>query len=911
MFKNTKLAVKVMYVMGLMVVLMGIVGYVGIINIHKIEEADKAMYEINTKPLGEIADIAILFQRTRVNLRDMIIEKDKVKEQTFVTTIKALDKELEEKMDAFEKTIHKEEIRKTFHKLKSDIAKFAPIREEIIKLISAEQDDKAIVLMRGDGFLLAKEIDDTINKLFELKISQAKERTDENLVISNDSVRFSIIIIILGIVISVLLCFILSNNIGDIISVLLAEIKRLVAASKEGNLDIRAEDEKINFEFREIAKGFNETLNAILLPIAEGNRVLKLIRGGNLREKVEIQCKGDHLTMKNAINGVHTWLSDLVAYVTQIAKGDMSASMDKASADDQIHEWLMLMKKNISALVDETKALSKAAVDGKLSNRGNADKFEGGYREIVRGVNDTLDVVINPLNVAAEYVDKISKGDIPPKITDSYNGDFNAIRNNLNMLIDAMNEITSVAKEIAAGNLSVVFKERSSGDTLMQALNAIIKMLNSVVAETAMLTRSATEGKLSTRGNADKFKGAYQNIIKGVNDTLDAVINPLNVAANYVDRISKGDIPPKITDTYKGDFNEIRNNLNMLIDALNQITKLAQGMSEGNLMVALAERSAQDELMKALSAMVRKLSQIVEQVKIAAHNVAEGSQQMTLSAQRMSQGATEQAGSIEETSSSMEEMSANIRQNAENSAETNKIAMKCAEDAKISGQAVSEMLAAMKEIAGKISIIEDIARQTDLLALNAAIEAARAGEQGKGFAVVASEVRRLSERSQRASVEITNVSTSSLAIAEKAGELLAKIVPDIQKTAELVQEISAASNEQDRGTQQINKAIQQLDQVIQQNATLAEETSATADELLGQAEQLQSIIQFFRIDSRDKTERSPAKYLAGHRKSFHTPHSDKAFIKGELVPSNAFVGQDDSRIVAIDSGSGYEEFEKY
>jgi len=389
------------------------------------------------------------------------------------------------------------------------------------------------------------------------------------------------------------------------------------------------------------------------------------------------------------------------------------------------------------------------------------------------------------------------------------------------------------------------------------------------------------------------------------------VINPLNVAANYVDRISKGDIPPKITDTYNGDFNEIRNNLNTLIDALNQITKLAQGMSEGNLMVALAERSAQDELMKALSAMVRKLSQIVEQVKIAAHNVAEGSQQMTLSAQRMSQGATEQAGSIEETSSSMEEMSANIRQNAENSAETNKIAMKCAEDAKISGKAVSEMLAAMKEIAGKISIIEDIARQTDLLALNAAIEAARAGEHGKGFAVVASEVRRLSERSQRASIEITNVSTSSLAIAEKTGELLAKIVPDIQKTAELVQEISAASNEQDRGTQQINKAIQQLDQVIQQNATLAEETSATAEELLGQAEQLQSIIQFFRIDSREKTERSPAKYLAGHRKSFSMPHSDKAFIKGELVPVNAFVGQEESRIVAIDSGAGYEEFEKY
>ena len=574
------------------------------------------------------------------------------------------------------------------------------------------------------------------------------------------------------------------------------------------------------------------------------------------------------------IRSVSKQLKQLVDFAESVSGGELTQSLDIKQNDEigALAATLGTMKDRINNVLKEFNGLIRSIQDGRLNTRGSAQSFSGSWSELVLGTNSLLDAVINPLNVAANYVDKISKGDIPPKITDSYNGDFNTIKNNLNQCIDAVNVM---------------------------------------VADANMLSKAAVEGKLATRADASKHQGDFRKIVQGVNDTLDAVINPLNVAANYVDRISKGDIPPKITDTYNGDFNEIRNNLNTLIDALNQITKLAQGMSEGNLMVALAERSAQDELMKALSAMVRKLSQIVEQVKIAAHNVAEGSQQMTLSAQRMSQGATEQAGSIEETSSSMEEMSANIRQNAENSAETNKIAMKCAEDAKISGKAVSEMLAAMKEIAGKISIIEDIARQTDLLALNAAIEAARAGEHGKGFAVVASEVRRLSERSQRASIEITNVSTSSLAIAEKTGELLAKIVPDIQKTAELVQEISAASNEQDRGTQQINKAIQQLDQVIQQNATLAEETSATAEELLGQAEQLQSIIQFFRIDSREKTERSPAKYLAGHRKSFSMPHSDKAFIKGELVPVNAFVGQEESRIVAIDSGAGYEEFEKY
>ena len=246
--------------------------------------------------------------------------------------------------------------------------------------------------------------------------------------------------------------------------------------------------------------------------------------------------------------------------------------------------------------------------------------------------------------------------------------------------------------------------------------------------------------------------------------------------------------------------------------------------------------------------MVGKLSGVVSEVQGASENVASGSEELSATSESLSQGASEQAASIEEVSSSMEEMTANIRQNAENAQQTEKIASQSAMDAEEGGKAVRETVDAMKDIAEKISIIEEIARQTNLLALNAAIEAARAGEHGKGFAVVAAEVRKLAERSGTAAAEISELSGSSVQIAERAGDMLEKMVPDIRRTAELVQEIAAASSEQNSGAEQINKAIQQLDQVIQQNASASEEMASTSEELSSQAEQLQQTIAFFQLN---------------------------------------------------------------
>jgi methyl-accepting chemotaxis protein len=652
----------------------------------------------------------------------------------------------------------------------------------------------------------------------------------------------------------------LSRKIAGILKSLIEEMQRLTGAAVSGQLATRGAADKIDFEFRGIVVGMNQTLDAVIGPLNVAAEYVDRISKGDMPPKITDTYHGDFNEMKtnlnNAIDNINALIGDAdllvdaalngklatradtakhqgdfrkiisgvnatldavigplnvaAEYVDRISKGDMPPKITDTYHGDFNEMKINLNNAidNINALIADADMLVDAALEGKLATRANDNRHQGDFKKIISGVNRTLDAVIGPLNMAAEYVDLISKGDIPKKITDTYKGDFNEIKNNLNSAIDN---------------------------------------INALVEDANMLAQATVEGKLATRADAGRHQGDFRKIVSGVNATLDAVIGPLNVAADYVDRISKGDLPEQIKEAYRGDFNAIKNNLNVLIQSTHAISLAAREVAQGNLTVKLEARSPGDELMQSLSAMVAKLAEVVNEVKAASDNVAAGSEQMSSSAEEMSQGATEQAAAAEEASSSMEQMSANIRQSADNAMQTEKIAVKSAADAKEGGKAVAQTVSAMKEIAGKISIIEEIARQTNLLALNAAIEAARAGEHGKGFAVVASEVRKLAERSQKAAAEISQLSSSSVEVAERAGAMLSSMLPDIQRTAELVQEISSASREQDSGADQINKAIQQLDQVIQQNASAAEEMSATAEELASQSEQLQATIGFFKV----------------------------------------------------------------
>ncbi len=593
----------------------------------------------------------------------------------------------------------------------------------------------------------------------------------------------------------------------------------------------------------------------------------------------------------------------LVAAADKMAQGDFEFQIDIHNKDEvgALATSVRAMQAAVKAMIADAVMLSKAAVEGKLATRADATKHKGDYAKIVGGVNDTLDAVIGPLNVTADYVDKISKGVIPPVITKDYNGDFNLIKTNL---------------------------------------NNVVKMMSDLLAQTDIIIKAAADGELDKRANAALFVGGWNQLVTGVNATVTNIVNPLNVTAEYVDRIAKGDIPPVITAEYKGQYNIIKSNLNACIVATNEQTAAAQAISKGDLTAVVKVRCEADmmsksliEVIKAINALVaeantlsqatvdgrldvrvdaskqqgdyrkvleglnavmvamntpvselrdvlgamqdgdltvmmkknyegtwdelkgaanstlKKLAQVVTDVNSGAQALASASEEVSATAQSLSQAASEQAAGVEETSASIEQMTSSIAQNTENAKVTESMASKAAADAADGGESVNATVAAMKQIAKKISIIDDIAAQTNLLALNAAIEAARAGEHGKGFAVVAAEVRKLAERSQVAAQEIGEVASSSVDLAEKAGKLLEQMVPAIRKTSDLVQEIAAASTEQSSGVGQINSAVAQLNQTTQQNASSSEELAATSEEMSSQAEQLQQTMSFFRLDA--------------------------------------------------------------
>jgi methyl-accepting chemotaxis protein len=337
-----------------------------------------------------------------------------------------------------------------------------------------------------------------------------------------------------------------------------------------------------------------------------------------------------------------------------------------------------------------------------------------------------------------------------------------------------------------------------------------------------------------------------------------SLARPIVRMAESMSRAAKGDLSDALEFDARGDeLGELSRSINATYGYLQEMSTVATSLAGGDLRVRVTPRSELDGFGKAFVAMVEKLSQVMGEVRAGANALSGASAQVSASSQSLSQGTSEQAASVQETTASLEQMSASITQNAENGRQTEQMAVKGARDAEEGGKSVAETIEAMRAIAEKISIIEEIAYQTNLLALNAAIEAARAGEHGKGFAVVAAEVRKLAEKSQSAAKDISTLASSSSTVAERSGQALRDLVPSIRKTADLVQEVAAASAEQSSGVAQVNKAMARVDQVTQRNASAAEELASTAEEMAAQAQALEQLVAFFRADREGAVPRRP------------------------------------------------------
>ena len=789
------------------------------------------------------------------------------------------------------------------------------------------------------------------------------------------------------------------NNCIHNINALVVDAGMLACAAAEGRLAARADVTAHHGDFRKIVAGFNETLDGVIGPLnvaatalhkfGEGlapDRVTDTYRGDYEKIKIGVNNVIDNVDIRNqdleylrnaALSGkldarvdtskyhgfnstmigtVNDILDNLVtplmmtsSYMASIAKGDIPQRITESYQGDfnDIKNNLNTCVDAINTLIADAGMMAQAARDGNLKFRADTTRHQGDFRIIIQGVNDTLDAVIGPLSMAASHMNRISKGDIPPKITEQYHGDFNEIKNNLNTCIDAVNALITdvylLAQAAIEGRLMIradAGKHQGDFRKIVTGVNATIgslvgiidalpapvmimdknlnlNYLNLVAAQAGdkqpqqligskcydyfnssdcktqrcACQRAMREGQvvvsetdanpgrnhlevvltgIPLRDQAGDIIGAFETVtdmtkvkshLRATDKILEYQATETGKLSECLEKLARGETGFTLRaeqgddDTFAvhKNYDTIYQEVARLTGALQHISAIVVQIAGGNLMVELSERSPHDELTQSLSAMVKQLTSVVSEVKSAADSVAAGSLELSSGAESLSQGSSAQAAAAEEASSSMEQMTANIRHSADNAQQTEKIAVKSADDAKTGGGAVAETVAAMRDIAGKITIVEEIARQTNMLALNAAIEAARAGEHGKGFAVVASEVRKLAERSQQAAREISQLSASSMEVAERAGTMLTRMLPDIQKTSDLVQEIHAASREQDSGAVQINKAIQQLDQVIQQNASAAEEMASTAEQLSSQAEQLQVTVAFFKIGNSMKS----------------------------------------------------------
>lgn len=783
-FRNLKIRNKIIVSFSLVVILMGIIGSIGIIQIRKIDVLGTELYEVNTRPIVLLNIVQVNIQKNRVALRNMIIDNDINKNKESKNIIMQNDKEIDKAMEEFKITVKAQEVMDEYKKLRISIDEYIPIRDKVADLMDQNKNNEAISLMDGEGSKLAKTIDDTISKLVLSKESQASDKSEANSKTAFTAIISMLSILVIGIIFSIILVLIISGMISK--------------------------------------------------PIQRVVNMIQEIGKGHLGERLNINTKDEVGQMANAMDAFADDLQiSVIGVMNKISEGDVSVNITLKDEKDEISPALKKTIETIRALNKGIAKLIKETTEGKLDSRGNGDLYSGEWREIVVGINGLIDAFVAPINVTAEYINRISKGDIPEKITDTYKGDFNEMKNNLNNCIDN---------------------------------------IKALVTDANMLSKAATEGRLDTRADATKHSGDFKKIVEGINELIEAMVIPIKEVTSVMSQISRGNLEVPVSGQYKGEFGvltkAVNNTEEYLKGVVGEISEVIEEISRGNLVLENVKEFNGNfkSISTSLNTIIDSLNSVLSDINAASDQVYTGASQVSYASQGLAQGATEQASAIEELTSSITEVAAQTRENATNANQAKELALNVKENAEVGNKHMNEMLKSMGEINESsaniskiIKVIDEIAFQTNILALNAAVEAARAGQHGKGFAVVAEEVRNLAARSANAAKETTTLIEGSIKKSEKGTEIanntakaLDEIVDGVSKAAKLVAEIAASSDEQATGISQINLGIEQVSQVVQTNSATAEESAATSKELSTQSELLKGMVSNFKLKNNRK-----------------------------------------------------------
>jgi Methyl-accepting chemotaxis protein len=647
---------------------------------------------------------------------------------------------------------------------------------------------------------------------------------------------------------------------------------------REGNTLYRMPTTAYNGQIRKISENLNTSMEIFVEPLGEALTILEHLEKNDMTLNMKSSYQGQLEVFANGMNLVIKRFRSVQDSFIKLSEGDISIlekfeSIGQRSQNDKLIPSIIKTCKYIKNLITDVNNITAECINGNMKQAyGDPDRYTGGYREIILGVNNIITSVSKPIYESVDILSEMAGNDYSKTMSTDFNGDFLVMANAVNDVQKRLLAIQNIMVKISKGDISELenyrkIGKRSQNDNIVPAFIAMMEAIQELMNETAMLTKAADEGDLRIRGNAEKFQGGYAAIIAGINNTLDRVVEPISEVIDALTKMSQGSVNCSVKGSYKGDFESLANALNttaycmgMLIDSIDTNLK---NISEGNLNVDYVQDYMGDylTLSNSINHIIKSLNYTLHEVNTSAEQVAAGAGQISQASLILSQGAEEQASSIEEVTSALTEVSSQVKQNAQNADEASNLSLTAKNDAIRGNEHMKEMQKAMYEINTSssniskiIKVIDDIAFQTNILALNAAVEAARAGQYGKGFAVVAEEVRNLAQRSASAAKETTTMIEGSIEkveigtkIANNTSEALDKIVQSISKSAELVGSIAAASNEQAAAIGQVNQAVSQVSTVIQMNSATAQESASSSEELSSQAEMLKTMVNKFKL----------------------------------------------------------------